>query len=326
MKITSCLIVLAPLFLVNSCDNVKSAPQGARTPQEKVEIQNFITKVKSEMIFVHGGKFWMGDFCSKSRNTTADCTSDEDNKPLHEVELASYSISKFKFTHEYYDFYLKIKNLPEQKFKSKSIDDIFVQMIHFKNSPAIVTWTEADNFCTWLKIETGLPFSLPTEAQWEYAARNRGQYLLLGTDDGTWRINKKTELGENIPSEEDRRKVEEDDGVMSSLVHFPVDKYPANGLGLYDMAANGFEWAKDWYDPNYYKNSPSKDPQGPDNPVVKDNQTGQYLKSLRSINFSTSGIPEGLTFSRSRKIKDADYPAGTTARCVINSATPIRNQ
>ncbi len=325
MKITSCLIVLAPLFLVNSCDNVKSAPQGARIPQEKEEIQNFISRAKSEVVFVSGGKFWMGDFCSKINNGGPDCSSDDRSKPLHEVELTSFSIYKFKLTHEDYDFYLKINKLPKQKFKSKSIDNIFAQMTHFKNSPAILTWTEADNYCSWLKNVTGLPFSLPTEAQWEYAARNRGQYLLLGTDDGTWRINKKTELGENIPSEEDRRKVEEDDGVMSSLVHFPVDKYPANGLGLYDMAANGFEWTKDWYDPNYYKHSPSKDPQGPDNPVVKDNQTGQYLKSLRSINFSTPGIHEGLTFSRARKIKDADYPAGTTARCVINSSEPSKS-
>lgn len=312
-------------IILSGCDNVKSAPQGAKTPQEKVEIQNFITKVKSEMIFVHGGKFWMGDFCSKSRNKTADCTSDEDNKPLHEVELTSYSISKFKITHENYALYLKLAGLPKQHFDKEWRNETLADMTHFKNSPAIVTWTEADNYCAWLKSETGLPLSLPTEAQWEYAARNRGQYLLLGTDDGTWRINKKTEFGENIPSEEDRRKVEEEDRVLSILVHFPVDKYPANGLGLYDMAANGFEWAKDWYDPNYYKNSPSKDPQGPDGPVVKDKKTGQFWKALRGKNFSIPGVPEGLTFSRSYKIKDADYPAGTTARCVINSAEPIKS-
>jgi sulfatase modifying factor 1 len=58
----------------------------------------------------------------------------------------------------------------------------------------------------------------------------------------------------------------------------------------------------------------------------KDNKTGQYLKSLRGINFSIPGFPEGLTFSRSRRIKDANFPAGTTARCVIDSAEPIKNQ
>jgi formylglycine-generating enzyme required for sulfatase activity len=310
-------------FLLSGCDNSNPAPKKNRTPQEKIEIQNFIKKVKSEMIFVQGGKFLMGDFCSKSRNTTADCTSDEDNKPLHEVELTSYSISKFKITHENYALYREMAGLPKQHFDEEWRNETLADMTHFKNSPAIVTWTEADGYCAWLKKETGLPLSLPTEAQWEYAARNRGQYLLLGTDDGTWRINKKTELGENIPSEEDRRKVEEDDGVISSFVYFPVDKYPANGLGLYDMAANGFEWAKDWYDPNYYKNSPSRDPQGPDGPVVKDKKTGQFWKALRGKDFSIPGVPEGLTFSRSYKIKDADYPAGTTARCVINSAEPI---
>jgi sulfatase modifying factor 1 len=309
--------------LLSGCDNSNSVYKINRTPQENEEIQNFIKEVKSGIVFVPGGKFWMGDFCAKARNKTADCTSDEDNKPLHEVELTSYSISKFKITHEHYALYLKMVGLPKQHFDEEWRNETLADMTHFKNSPAIVTWTEADNYCAWLKSETGLPFSLPTEAQWEYAARNRGQYLLLGTDDGTWRINKKTEFGENIPSEEDRRKAESDEGIMSSLVFFSVNKYPPNGLGLYDMAGNGFEWAKDWYDPNYYKNSPSKDPQGPDDPVVKDSKTGQYLKSLRSKDYSIPGIPEGLTFTRDRKIKDADYPAGTTARCVINSAVPV---
>jgi sulfatase modifying factor 1 len=111
VKITSLLIIFPLLFLINGCDSSNSVSKINRTPQENEVIQNFIKEVKSGMIFVPGGKFWMGDFCAKARNKTADCTSDEDNKPLHEVELTSYSISKFKITHENYALYLKMKTM-----------------------------------------------------------------------------------------------------------------------------------------------------------------------------------------------------------------------
>ncbi|MCT9038856.1 formylglycine-generating enzyme family protein [Enterobacter cloacae] len=70
-------------------------------------------------------------------------------------------------------------------------------------------------------------------------------------------------------------------GIDGSLVLFPVDKYPPTPFGLYGMAENGYEWVKDWYDPDYYSKSPIKDPQGPEKPVIKDKDTGQYRKVLR---------------------------------------------
>ncbi|BEK75362.1 hypothetical protein EATA6166_32540 [Enterobacter asburiae] len=196
-------------------------------------------------------------------------------------------------------------------------------MTHFNNSPAIVTWNEANNYCNWLKNETGLPFSLPTEAQWEYAARSRGRNVLVATDDGVWRENEKNGEGENYATDEDRSTVEEKFGINALSVFFPVDQYPPTSFGLYGMADNGYEWVKDWYDPEYYQHSPRKDPQGPEKPVVKDEDTGQYWKVRRGGDHPDPTGDVGLTFFRGYNIPDSDFPDGTTVRCVVNYAEPV---
>ncbi|MBB1199826.1 hypothetical protein EGM70_05860 [Enterobacteriaceae bacterium 89] len=319
------IIIPGIILALSGCDN-NSADTADLTPQQKEELQAFIQKTKSELIFVQGGAFWMGDFCSRMRSGGSYCTSDNNNKPVHEVELSSYSISKYKITHEDYDFYLSLNSLPRKSYENKYSNKTFSDLTFLRKSPAIISWTEAVNYCSWLGKETGLSFSLPTEAQWEYASRNRGQYLIIATDDGTLRINKKTGKGENFATDEDRDEVAEPNGILSPLLRFPVDKYPPSPLGLYNMADNGKEWVIDWYDPNYYNKSSRKDPQGPDKPVVKDKEKEQYLKVLRGMSNPVPGFPAGLTITRYYQVKDPDGPLGTTARCVVNSATPINQQ
>ncbi|MGR7483759.1 formylglycine-generating enzyme family protein [Klebsiella aerogenes] len=317
------MIIIGVMLALSGCDNT-SADTVKLTPQQKKEVQHFIKKAKSEQVFVQGGTFWMGDFCSKMRNGGAFCTSDKNNKPVHEVELSSYSISKFKITHENYAFYLEMTGQPKQHFDKEWRNKTLSDMTFLKNSPAIITWTEASNYCSWIKKESGLPFSLPTEAQWEYAARNRGQYVLIATDDGTLRVNKKTGKGENFATDEDRDEIAEPNGLNPPLVHFPVDKYPPSPLGLYNLADNGKEWVIDWYDPDFYSKSPKKDPQGPIQPVIESKNKNQYLKVLRGGNRPVAGFPSGLTFSRSFRVKDPEAPLGTTARCVVNSPAKIQ--
>ncbi|WP_227413042.1 MULTISPECIES: SUMF1/EgtB/PvdO family nonheme iron enzyme [unclassified Enterobacter cloacae complex] len=319
-KITKQWSVLLILFIFG-CDD--SANSIKHSPQEQAEIQRYLSRVKADLVYVHGGTFWMGDFCKKMRDGGPYCSPEKDTKPLHEVELSSYSIGKFKITHEDYNFYLKMAGLPEKRFEKKWRNDILAEMTHFNNSPAIVTWNEANNYCNWLKNETGLPFSLPTEAQWEYAARSRGRNVLVATDDGVWRDNEKNGEGENYATDEDRSIIEEKFGINALSVFFPVDKYPPTSFGLYGMADNGYEWVKDWYDPEYYQHSPRKDPQGPEKPVIKDEDTGQYWKVRRGGDHPDPTGDVGLTFFRGYNIPDSDYPDGTTVRCVVNNAEPV---
>jgi formylglycine-generating enzyme required for sulfatase activity len=312
---------ISAIFLISGCDNVSQ--EVTHIPQEQAEVQKYLISIKANLVYVKGGTFWMGDFCKKIREGGPYCSPEKDTKPLHEVELSSYSIGKFKVTHEDYEFYLKMAGLSRQYSSDNSMNEMLLKMTYFKKSPAVVTWTEADNYCAWLKKETGLPFSLPTEAQWEYAARSRGKYILVATDNGVWREDKNG-YGENYATDEDRYKVEETYGINGSLALFSVDQYPPTPSGLYGMADNGYEWVKDWYDPNYYKHSPKKDPQGPEKPVVKDEDTGQYWKVRRGGNHPDPTGDVGLTFFRGYNIPDNDFPDGTTVRCVVNSSEPIK--
>ncbi|TXU04843.1 formylglycine-generating enzyme family protein, partial [Enterobacter hormaechei] len=174
----------------------------------------------------------------------------------------------------------------------------------------------------WLSTITELPFSLPTEAQWEYAARSRGKFVIAPTDDGT--INIKERTGINITTSDDREKFAIEQGITLGISSpMPRDSRPPNPLGIYDMAGNGWEWMKDWYDPDYYKHSPLKDPQGPDNPVYKDYK-GNYTKVIRSQDFS--GPRRGATIFRfdSDPANEGYLPGDKTVRCVVNSPKPVR--
>ena len=103
-----------------------------------------------------------------------------------------------------------------------------------------------------MREKTGLPFDLPTEAQWEYAARNRGQDVHYGTNDGHFKV------GINAPSYQ-----QQEDFLGLGDAFIPVGKYPATPLGLFDMGTNGQEWMRDWYSKTYYEHSPNHNPTDP---------------------------------------------------------------
>lgn len=149
-----------------------------------------------------------------------------------------------------------------------------------KNHPAIyVSWNDATAFCKWLSAEEGKTYRLPTEAEWEYACRaGSTQRYHFGDDpeelvrygnvadldrrtDGGGKgtiamlqYGKKTNLGIPFPFLSRR------DGYAWTS---PVGKFQPNGFGLHDMHGGVWEWCSDWYDEDYYANSPVDDPQGP---------------------------------------------------------------
>jgi formylglycine-generating enzyme required for sulfatase activity len=115
-----------------------------------------------------------------------------------------------------------------------------------------VSWNNAVAFCKWLSKKEGEEYRLPTEAEWEYSCRagKAGSRYCFGDDDG--QLEEYAWYATNLAVGQHR-----DAGTH------PVGKKKPNAWGLYGMHGNAWEWCQDYYDPDYYKNSPGKDPPGP---------------------------------------------------------------
>jgi len=130
------------------------------------------------------------------------------------------------------------------------------------NHPAVhINWDDARAYCAWLTNRTGVKHRLPTEAEWEYAARG-------GLDGKEYVWGEKQQPGKkplaNIwHGRFPRENTDTEEGGDGFYGTAPVGEFPANGYGLYDVAGNVWEWCADWYAPGYYGDSPVKNPSGP---------------------------------------------------------------
>jgi formylglycine-generating enzyme required for sulfatase activity len=313
-----CAIVL---IAVAGCDQNPTSVKPRHSTEDQARLQEFVTQIKSELVFVEGGEYLMGDFGEEYGVERLQYDGRKDSKPLHRVELSSYSLSKFKASNQQYQFYLAWNGLSGRKVDKRLLKR-WREKGRIPDAPAHVDWHEAERYCAWLGEVTGLPFSLPTEAQWEYAARSRGKYVVAPTDDGTIRIENRK--GINIATELDTEEYAKKTGsTLKWRSPLPRDFRPPNPLGIYDMAGNGWEWMKDWYDPEYYSHSPVKDPQGPEQPVFKD-PDGYYTRVLRSQDFSGPG--RGLTMVRYKADPESRpyLPTDKTVRCAVNHPGPVK--
>ena len=130
------------------------------------------------------------------------------------------------------------------------------------NHPAVhINWDDARAYCAWLTANTGVKHRLPTEAEWEYAARG-------GLDGKEYVWGEKQQPGKkplaNIwHGRFPRENTDTEEGGDGFYGTAPVGTFPPNNYGLYDVAGNVWEWCADWYAPGYYGDSPVKNPEGP---------------------------------------------------------------
>lgn len=181
--------LLAPLML-GACDNdafTKPALDSGQNQQHSAELQSLIRQVKANLVFVEGGNFLMGDFGAKYGPEKIQLDAQQDSKPLHKVTLSNYSISKFKTTNQEYQLYLNLNGLQLKQEDNPLLQEWADALNKLPDTPAHMDWYDAEKYCAWLGKVSGLPFALPTEAQWEYAARNRGSSLLLEPIAVYWR-------------------------------------------------------------------------------------------------------------------------------------------
>jgi formylglycine-generating enzyme len=126
-----------------------------------------------------------------------------------------------------------------------------------------VTWNDAQEFCRWLSRKEGKTYGLPTEAQWEYACRAQTTTRYNNGDDPLDLIKVANVL--DAKGRTTFPHVQELTFLPGEELHFtvPVGEKKPNRFGLYDMHGNIWEWCADWYGEDYYANSPTDDPLGP---------------------------------------------------------------
>ncbi|WP_246551080.1 formylglycine-generating enzyme family protein [Photorhabdus caribbeanensis] len=257
----------------------------------QTEQQALVKEALAEMVPVKGGSFMMGDFGMRDGDNLF-YNSDIDNKYEHKVTLNSFSIAKYKVTWGQFNRYREILDLPKtatyNKLRQNRISQYFVESTG-DNYPASVDWQDAKDYCQWLGKVSGKRGDLPTEAQWEYAARSRGQLFIFASSDNYY---------------------DEEKGFSSS--NSPVGSFPPNPLGLYDMMGNGIDWINDWYAEDYYQRSPEHNPQGPEH--------GDKKVVRGYVGLGVGGVLNSTTVARnsvSLKKYKVNSP-GYGFRCVVN--------
>jgi len=305
------LVTATLLFTSATAGNESSSMKQAAATDLATRVEALKQKAISDLVFIEGGRFQMGDFGPIHSEEKLPYTSQPENKPLHWVELDSFSLSRHKVTYEDFDVFTDANKKP--RIAMARNDKPYREA---PNVPAGLNWPEAKAYCKWLGKLTGLPFDLPTEAQWEYAARNRGQMLLWPTDNGMW------EEGRNVAAYEQRNEL------LPTVKFFspsavPSGLFPPSPLSFFDLTGNTSDWVDDWFSENYYETSPEKNPRGPVRGKTKvfrgiesDRETGltfyrQHGKPISKVDY----LEPGVVFS--------DRWPNIGARCAVQSGRPV---
>ncbi len=182
-----------------------------------------VGNVTFTMIGVEGGTFTMGATSEQRRDAYGD------EKPAHQVTLGDYCIGETEVTQA---LWREVMGSNPSHWKG---DNLPVEN---------VSWEDCQEFVRKLNARTGKRFRLPTEAEWEYAARG-------GSKSRGYKYSGSNNLG----------KVAWYDGNSGRQTHPVKTKHP-NELGIYDMSGNVWEWCQDWYGSSYYSSSPQSNPTG----------------------------------------------------------------
>jgi formylglycine-generating enzyme required for sulfatase activity len=223
--------VLAVIFAIGSCGGAISAR--ALEPAREESAVTFSTNdVGMEFVSIPAGQFPMG--CSEGAKPV-ECSGDE--KPRHMVQITkAFEIGKTEVTQKQWQAVMGSD--PPSRYKG---DALPVEQVSFQDVQAFLGKLNARN--------DGFLYRLPTEAEWEYAAR-------AGTTDQF--------AGANVANSLGRRSPPDDWAWYNVEKTQPVANKKPNAWGLHDMRGNVAEWVQDWYDSKYYSKSPQSDPKGAD--------------------------------------------------------------
>jgi formylglycine-generating enzyme required for sulfatase activity len=220
-------------------------------------------RVNPELVLIAAGNFLMG--CDEGQ---------ENERPVHRVWLDAFDIGKFPVTNRDYRHCVEAKSLPPPPFWSEP-------MFSDPEQPVVgVTWDEAVSYCTWLGRCLGRTVRLPTEAEWERAARGGREGALY-----PW--------GDTPPSARAYSGVNPETGGPAR-----VNAGEPNGFGLYAMSEGVHEWCSDYYAYDYYRYAPERNPQGPTEGNRRSSRGGSWRHKIKfSRCAARSSLPPSFKYA-----------------------------
>lgn len=307
MRIIAFVIALFFVFLLGGC-------------QQKVKPVKKMTRVNAKdgavMAFIPAGEFKMGAskaFLDKRKNTKPEVNGNivKDKKTQQKLIEQSTNFMLPQRTVYLNDFYMYVNDVTVEQYRR------FCEITSRKmpkestwkwrdNDPIVnVTWDDAKAYAVWAGGD------LPTEAEWEKAARGGDDRLYIWGDD------KPLPVGAGNFSDMARKRemsIIRPGAFIYAMQYYydgyvyvsPVGTFTANPYGLCDLAGNVENWCTDWYDPNYYKYAPNNNPTGPPTPIRDEG------KVVRGSSWASGGgSPE---FRKSSKYKNSHIGF----RCVVH--------
>ncbi len=214
------------------------------------------------LVRVPEGWFWMGS------DHGLDCERPRHRVWVDTLEMAATQVSNA----DYARFLIALGRTPPPYFSDPHFS-------HPEQPVVAVSWFDAVAYCEWLSAATGRHYRLPTEAEWERAARG-------GADDRLY------PWGDEPP--QSRR------GYSAKWISGPepVGRGEPNAYGLLDMCENVHEWCSDWFDASYYQNSPERNPQGPPAGVRRASRGGSWRHHVKNSKcYTRSSIPPEFQYA-----------------------------
>jgi len=231
------------------------APQSSSRISESLRLQPSLVAIPS-------GWFQMG-----SEN------GQDNERPVHRVWVDEFLFAACQVTNTDYARFLEGTGAaPPPTWHDPNFN-------HPRQPVVTVSWFEAINYCEWLSTQTGKKYRLPTEAEWERAARGGVDGKLFPWGDAA---------PNSLPDYANRWKTGPE----------PVARYAPNAYGLYDISENVHEWCSDWYSPEYYAVSPDRNPRGPEHGERRASRGGSWRHHIKATRCAArSSIPPQFQYA-----------------------------